>query len=141
MLNTILCFLKDRILPDRKHKHTRWLIARLPHMMQIDDPKLFDLVEYQKEGLLVLAASARKTQEAFEEYSKKPQDHDLERSYQALRNIYTYDVETLQLAHPVFNDLEIHWSKLPEFIKKWQAKNPKAWDQKAAKRACVLVTA
>lgn len=138
MLNTIRLLILD-MLPFNQHK--RWLIDRLPYMMQIDDPTLFDLVEYQKEGLLVLVASARKTEEAFERYSKMPGDHNLEDSYQSLRNIYTYDVETLRQAHPVFHDLEIHWSKLPEFIKKWQAKNPHSWENETKRRSPAVVTA
>ena len=49
--------LRGRIASVRKAEHTQWLIRRLPHMLEIKDPQLLDLVEYQKEALFVLVIS------------------------------------------------------------------------------------
>lgn len=138
MLKNFFSSLKELFSCYFMDEHTKWLIRRLPVMMEFDDPNLFNLVEYQKEALLVLVASAYKTQKAFEQYSKNPNNSDLEGRYQSLRNIYTYDVETLRQAHPVFKDLEIHWSKLSIFIRKWQEKKPTTWDRRTTEQIGLL---
>jgi hypothetical protein len=102
------------------------------------DPNLLDQISYQKEAILTLIIRATEAKRLGKKYAKKPHEDNNHYNYRTARNSYTEDVLVLRRIHPMFRDLPLHWSELPDFIQKWNSRVQLNFETKVSKQIMAL---
>ena len=117
-----------RKLLGRSDEERNQLLGRMWCILGFKDPKLLDEIPYQKEAMLALVVSATQVRNAGKKRFTNIGDQGLHFAYREARNNYTESVIVLRQIHPLFAELPLHWSELPEFIRKWQRSSSEEFD-------------